>query len=60
MDDVTAEATWRNAVRAALARNDQEDLGRLFSGAQEMWGNAAASRRWLEVVSAFDANATTG
>ena len=60
MDDVSAETAWRDAVRAALTRGDREALGRLFSGAQEMWGTTVASRLWLEMVSAFDANATTG
>ncbi|MEY2989631.1 MAG: hypothetical protein RLZZ163_547 [Actinomycetota bacterium] len=60
MDDVSAEAAWRDAVRVALTRGDRDELGRLFSGAQELWGNAVASRLWLEMVSAFDANATTG
>lgn len=56
-DSVSA---WKTSVRDALARSDTEALAELFSGAQQTWGAAAASRMWLEIASAFDANAVTG
>lgn len=51
---------WHESVLSALARGDTCELGELFQGAQAMWGNEQASRMWLEIVSAFDANAITG
>jgi hypothetical protein len=51
---------WQNSVRNALARGDTQELRQLFEGAQEMWGKEQSSRLWLEIVSAFDANAVTG
>jgi hypothetical protein len=60
MNEELAEAAWRESVSAAAIRGDPDALGRLFRDAQRMWGDEAASRLWLETVSAFDANAATG
>lgn len=60
MNPDPAVEAWQQSVHEALAHDDTERLGSLFSGAQEVWGRDRASRMWLEIVSAFDANAVTG
>ncbi len=59
-NDHNAISAWQNSVRDALARSDTDVLADLFAGAQDTWGAATASRMWLEIASAFDANAVTG
>lgn len=54
------QAEWADEVRAALLGEDREALAGLFAAAEEAEGDVVASRSWLEVVSAFDANAVTG
>jgi hypothetical protein len=60
MNPDSAQEAWEVSVRDALAHDDTGQLSVLFVGAQEVWGRDRASRMWLEIVSAFDANAVTG
>jgi len=54
------DTTWAEQVRSAAASGDATDLRRLFEWAVKEWGSDIASRRWQEILSAFDAAAVTG
>jgi hypothetical protein len=54
------DAAWAGQVRAAAASGDAAQLRGLFTSAVEAWGSEIASRRWQEILSAFDAAAITG
>lgn len=53
-------ATWLASVEEAARDDDAERLGDLFSRAENAWGRAEASRRWLAALSGFDSSAITG
>jgi hypothetical protein len=54
------EPEWAEEVRAAVLDGDGRALARLFEAAVALEGRAAASRSWLDAISAFDADAVTG
>ena len=51
---------WRAKVLQAQAQSDESTLGRLFEELVDNLGTEQASHVWLEVMSAWDANAITG
>jgi hypothetical protein len=51
---------WAEEVRTAVLAGDGPALARLFEAAVAVEGRAAASRSWLDAISAFDADAVTG
>jgi hypothetical protein len=54
------DAAWGERVRTALVAGDGAALTTLFEAAVAAEGREAASRSWLEAISAFDAGAVTG
>jgi hypothetical protein len=54
------DLTWAEQVRAAVLTGDGAALARLFEAAVAAEGRSAASRSWLDAISAFDADAVTG
>jgi hypothetical protein len=54
-----SEQQWRDEVSAAAIAGDQDALRRLFTQAQELFGDQA-SHRWSEAMSGLDASAQTG
>jgi hypothetical protein len=58
LEDV--DAAWEQQVRSALLAEDGAALHALFDEALATEGRAAASRSWLDAISAFDADAVTG
>ena len=54
------EPEWADDVRAAVISGDGAALAGLFDAAVAAEGRSAASRAWLEAISAFDADALTG
>lgn len=54
------DPAWSQRVRTALLADDSAALAALFDEAVRAEGRRAASRDWLAVVSAFDADAVTG
>ncbi|MGB8021471.1 MAG: hypothetical protein WCF04_09615 [Candidatus Nanopelagicales bacterium] len=51
---------WAQSVRAALLAGQPDALAALFEQALAAEGRAAASKSWLDAISAFDADAITG
>lgn len=59
-DDSDGLGLWRAQVLHAQAENDEAQLGRLYGELAAKLGPGRASQVWLEVMSAWDANAITG
>lgn len=51
---------WARRVRVALVAQDEAALADLYAAAERELGGEAASHAWMEVVSAYDADAETG
>ena len=54
------DAQWAQQVQAAVRAQDGPALAALFELALAQEGRTAASRSWLDAISAFDADAITG
>lgn len=50
---------WHSEVKRAVLTGDAAELRRLFTQAQELFGEDAGTR-WAEILSAFDSSAVTG
>jgi len=50
---------WRERVERAAMAGDGDELRRLFTEAQELFGDDAGTR-WAEALSAVDSSAVTG
>lgn len=55
-----ATQAWRASVIAALRSDDTTALGYLYRLKVTEVGSEAASKQWLEIVSAWDSSAVTG
>lgn len=51
---------WGIAVTSALRDNNSEALGELYRSRVRAVGQENATQEWLEIVSGWDASATTG
>ncbi len=57
---IPSSKNWNEAVVYALKSNDTASLGELYRHKVRELGSVKATQDWLEIVSGWDATASTG